>query len=93
MGPALPHQQSAQLYAFCRVEVQQSHGGAAFRGHAFYVPIFSQMKVFVPALPSRMKQGHNTVRTPGFRIVDAMLGPFLRLNTTQTTPEVISHGP
>lgn len=54
-SPALPHQQSAQLHAFLRVEIQEPRRGATFRSHALYAPIFSQLKVGVPALLARMK--------------------------------------
>ena len=40
-SPALLHQQSAQLYTFLRVEIQEPRCGATFPSHAFYAPIFS----------------------------------------------------
>src|SRR5438105_6359870 len=62
-SPALLHQQSAQLHAFLRVEIQEPRCGATFRSHALYAPIFSQLEVSVPALLTRMKQSHDAVGT------------------------------
>lgn len=67
-SPALSHQQSSQLHTFLRVEIQGSRCGATYRSHSLYAPIFLQLKVGVPTLLARMKQRHNAVGMPSFRV-------------------------
>jgi hypothetical protein len=87
-SPALSHQQSAQLHAFLCVEIQQSCCRATFRSHPLYAPIFSQLKMGMPALLARMKQGHNAVGTPGFRVCGSDVGPFFQVTAQATEAEI-----
>src|SRR5262249_17411198 len=87
-SPALLHQQSAQLHAFLRVEIQEPRCGATFRSHALYAPIFSQLKVSVPALLTRMKQRHDAVGTPGFRVCRRDVGTLFQVTAQATQAEI-----
>ena len=78
-SPALLHQQSAQLHTLLRVEIQEPRCGATFPSHALYAPIFSELKVGVPTLLARMKQSHDAVGTPGFRVCRRDVGALFQI--------------
>jgi len=73
---------------FLRVEIQESRGGSTFRSHPLYAPIFSQLKVYVPALLARMKQGHDEVCTPGFRVCRRNVGPLFQVTAQVTQAQI-----
>ena len=52
------------------------------------MPIFSQLKVNVPALLARMKQGHDVVRTPGFRVRRRNVGPLFQVTAQATQAQI-----
>jgi hypothetical protein len=47
-----------------------------------------QLKVLVPALLSRMKQGYNVVRISGFRVRGRDIGSLLEVTTQTTQAEI-----
>src|SRR5262249_46219806 len=86
--PALSHQQSAQLHAFLRVEIQKSCCGATFWSDPLDAPIFLQLKVGVPALLARMTQRHDVVGAPGCRIRGCNVRTFFQVTAQATQAKI-----